>query len=153
MKRAVVVAVDETEASAHTLEYFAKHYYVEGDEVHLVHCSTLPDLPVFNAMYGVSLAADTWSEVVNKANHKNDALMEKCVELLEKLGVKHIKTFLITGDAREELVKFCNDVNASCMVIGSRGLGAIKRTFLGSVSSHCVHHCKCPVLVVKPEGK
>jgi hypothetical protein len=33
--------------------------------------------------------------------------------------------------------------------MGSRGLGALKRTFLGSVSDYCVHHCECPVAIVR----
>jgi hypothetical protein len=33
--------------------------------------------------------------------------------------------------------------------MGSRGRGALKRTFLGSVSDYCVHHCDCPVVIVR----
>lgn len=35
------------------------------------------------------------------------------------------------------------------IVMGSRGLGAIKEFVLGSVSSHVLHHALCPVLVVR----
>ncbi|KAG5457940.1 MAG: hypothetical protein BJ554DRAFT_1935, partial [Olpidium bornovanus] len=30
--------------------------------------------------------------------------------------------------------------------MGSRGMGAIKRTLLGSVSDYCVHHLPIPVV-------
>jgi hypothetical protein len=36
--------------------------------------------------------------------------------------------------------------------MGSRGFGATKRSRkarLGSVSDYCVHHCDCPVVVVR----
>lgn len=41
--------------------------------------------------------------------------------------------------------------------MGSRGFGATRRNGkgrLGSVSDYCVHHCVCPVVVVRyPDGK
>ena len=37
---------------------------------------------------------------------------------------------------------------AEMIVVGSRGLGAVGRTILGSVSSGVVHHAKCPVAIV-----
>lgn len=40
-------------------------------------------------------------------------------------------------------------MQAEILVIGSRGLGTFKRAFLGSTSDYCVHHCQCPVIVVK----
>lgn len=40
----------------------------------------------------------------------------------------------------------------SAVIMGSRGVGAAKRGNdgrLGSVSDYCVHHCVCPVVVVR----
>jgi nucleotide-binding universal stress UspA family protein len=35
------------------------------------------------------------------------------------------------------------------IVLGSRGLGAISRTLIGSVSDSVVKHAHCPVFVVR----
>lgn len=35
------------------------------------------------------------------------------------------------------------------LIVGNRGMGALKRAFLGSVSDYCVQHASCPVIVVK----
>jgi nucleotide-binding universal stress UspA family protein len=37
------------------------------------------------------------------------------------------------------------------LVIGSRGIGGVRRLLLGSVSSALVQTARCPVLVVRPE--
>jgi nucleotide-binding universal stress UspA family protein len=38
--------------------------------------------------------------------------------------------------------------SADLVVVGSRGMGAVKRSVLGSVSTHLVEHAPCPVTVV-----
>jgi nucleotide-binding universal stress UspA family protein len=39
---------------------------------------------------------------------------------------------------------------AEMLVVGSRGLSGIKQLALGSVSSECAHHARCPVVIVRP---
>jgi len=36
---------------------------------------------------------------------------------------------------------------ADYIVIGTRGLGKLRRTIMGSVSDYVVHHAHCPVVV------
>jgi nucleotide-binding universal stress UspA family protein len=38
---------------------------------------------------------------------------------------------------------------ADLLVVGSRGHGGFTEALLGSVSQHCVHHAKCPVVIVR----
>lgn len=53
------------------------------------------------------------------------------------------------GETRDELVDYVESVNADMLILGSRDLSTLKRTFIGSTSDYCVHHCHCPVLIVK----
>ncbi|KDP38967.1 hypothetical protein JCGZ_00724 [Jatropha curcas] len=60
-------------------------------------------------------------------------------------------------DMKERLCLEVERLGLSAMIMGSRGFGAAKRGSdgrLGSVSDYCVHHCVCPVVVVRyPEDK
>ncbi|PVD25156.1 hypothetical protein C0Q70_15654 [Pomacea canaliculata] len=82
---------------------------------------------------------------------------------------KRIKTFLETlgnklkshgiggkvksvgGSAGEVICKVANDERANLIVIGSRGMGTIRRTLLGSVSDYVMHHAHVPVLICKQD--
>ena len=50
----------------------------------------------------------------------------------------------------EVICKLAEDESADLIVIGSRGIGTLRRTILDSVSDYCVHHAHIPVLVVLP---
>lgn len=58
---------------------------------------------------------------------------------------------------RERLCLEIERLSLSAVIMGSRGFGAEKRGSdgkLGSVSDYCVHHCVCPVVVVRyPDDK
>lgn len=52
------------------------------------------------------------------------------------------------GDAGSRLCAVATELGVDVIVVGSRGLGALKRVLLGSVSSYVVHHAARPVLVI-----
>lgn len=58
-----------------------------------------------------------------------------------------LRTVVVHGDPRTELTSA--SANAELLVVGNRGHGPIVEAILGSVSSYCVHHAQCPVVVVK----
>ncbi|KAI8561811.1 hypothetical protein RHMOL_Rhmol04G0370500 [Rhododendron molle] len=53
------------------------------------------------------------------------------------------------GDAREKICEAVDNIPLSCLVIGNRGFGKIKRVIMGSVSNYVVNNALCPVTVVK----
>lgn len=53
----------------------------------------------------------------------------------------------------EVICKLAKDVNANLIVMGSRGMGTLRRTLLGSVSDYCVHHAHIPVAIVPPQNR
>ncbi len=55
-----------------------------------------------------------------------------------------------TGYPDDEILRFCEEHgDFGLIVIGSRGLGPIKRRLMGSVSESVVRHAHCPVLVAR----
>ena len=59
-----------------------------------------------------------------------------------------VETRLVEGHPGAVLVDVSRD--ARLLVVGSRGRGGFKDLLMGSVSTSCVHHAQCPVVVVPP---
>jgi nucleotide-binding universal stress UspA family protein len=54
------------------------------------------------------------------------------------------------GDVSASLIEAAK--NADMLVLGSRGRGGFAGLKLGSVSSECVQHAACPVVIIKQPG-
>lgn len=59
-----------------------------------------------------------------------------------------IVTKLRIGEPAIEICTEAKEFQATQIVMGNRGLGAIKRTVLGSVSYKVLHDAPCPVTIV-----
>ena len=68
---------------------------------------------------------------------------------IEAAGGKVAQTYVRLGRPVEEIVILADEIDAGLVVVGSRGLGGIRRLLLGSVSDGVVRHAHCPVLVVR----
>lgn len=64
-------------------------------------------------------------------------------------GGASVEGGVVEGDAREGIVTAAGDWAADLVVMGARGLGAVKEFLLGSVSLDVARHASCPVLVCK----
>ncbi len=58
-------------------------------------------------------------------------------------------TELLEGPPAEAILRVAETRGCDLIVVGSRGLGELKATLLGSVSDKVLHHSVVPVLVVK----
>ena len=73
------------------------------------------------------------------------------VERVKAAGGRVVEAHLSMGSPHAEIVKLADDIGAGLIVVGSRGLGGIRRALIGSVSDSVVRHAHCPVLVVREE--
>lgn len=53
------------------------------------------------------------------------------------------------GKPGEVICKLAAEEGAALIVVGTRGLGKIRRTIMGSVSDYVIHHSHVPVLVCR----
>jgi len=76
--------------------------------------------------------------------------MKEAKTVTTQKGIK-FREKIMRGDTGYNIIKLAHDKkeNYDMIVIGSRGRGAIKELFLGSVSNYVVHSSKIPVLIVK----
>ena len=58
---------------------------------------------------------------------------------------------IVYGSPADVLLNLGRDLDASFVVVGSRGVG--DEQALGSTSHHVVHHCDRPVVVVPPTDR
>ena len=51
----------------------------------------------------------------------------------------------------QAIVDIATSEKADLIVMGTRGLGTIRRTILGSVSDYVLHHVHCPILIYRDQ--
>ena len=81
-----------------------------------------------------------------------DILNEQAAKIEQEGGTVAEKHLRIAERYRaQQIVKVAEDIGAGLIVMGSRGLGGVRRALMGSVSDSVVRHAHCPVLVVRPQ--
>jgi nucleotide-binding universal stress UspA family protein len=75
-------------------------------------------------------------------------LLEQSEQKLTKAGFT-AEPLCYLGNPAEEIMKAATRQKADLIVMGAKGLGAIARFLIGSVSTRVVQHANCAVLVVR----
>jgi nucleotide-binding universal stress UspA family protein len=89
--------------------------------------------------YGAS--AGTTSELLK------DWLAESVEPYADKYPTVKVRASVLEGRPGAQLIKL--SVDASLVVVGSRGRGGVKGLLLGSVSQSLLHHADSPVAIVR----
>ena len=90
-----------------------------------------------------------------KAKAANNLLNPSVTSILDGSPISTIFFFQVSGCFRavfhkkvgDAIVEEAAEEKASMVVLGTRGTSDTKRSVLGSVSNHVLHHAHCPVLV------
>lgn len=74
--------------------------------------------------------------------------LERATKTLSKKGIS-AKNLLREGNIVAEIEKTVKNEKCDLIVVGNKGLGAITRFLLGSVSNKLAQHSPCSLLIVK----
>ena len=111
---------------------------VPGEEImHLVHCMD----PIPNLIGG-----EARQKLLKDHEETAKELFAPYTELFFKLGNKSTTTVLY-GEPGEAIARAAEDMNCDLIIMGSRGLNALKTLVLGSVSQSVLQRAKVPVLL------
>jgi nucleotide-binding universal stress UspA family protein len=77
--------------------------------------------------------------------------LEEEVDMIRESGAQDIQAHLEFGMPDTAIIEMAEELGAGLIVMGSRGLGGVRRALLGSISDSVVRHAHCPVMVVRQE--
>ena len=78
----------------------------------------------------------------------SEQIVEEAEAQLRQQGVTRIEPNILEGPAATAIVNAAKARHADVIVLGSRGLTALKGLLMGSVSERVIGAAPCPVLVV-----
>jgi len=134
----IVVGVDGSDCSKDALRWAARQAELTGATVDAIITWRFP------AFYGW---APVGQEDLDLSRFAEQALARAVDEVFSPDHPDWLQTSVIEGHAAQILVMASAD--ADLLVVGSRGHGGFADLLLGSVSTYCVHHARCPVTVIR----
>ncbi|KAF8090681.1 hypothetical protein N665_0469s0017 [Sinapis alba] len=162
-QRKIGIAVDLSDESAYAVQWAVQNYLRSGDAVVLLHVQPT------SVLYGADWGAIDLSPQWDPENEESQKKLEDDFDIFTNKKASDVAQPLVEAeipfkihivkdhDMKERLCLEVERLGLSTLIMGSRGFGAAKRSSkgrLGSVSDYSVHHCACPVVVVRfPDDK
>jgi nucleotide-binding universal stress UspA family protein len=146
----ILLATDGSEEAALAAQSAADLAARTASELHVTHVGKALSQGGFVAGVDVGPLPTGSQELLDKEAKE---LLQAQLERMREAGASVTEAHLMSGRADEEIIFRAEQVGADLVVVGSRGLGGVRRALMGSVSDSVVRHAHCPVLLVRREGR
>jgi nucleotide-binding universal stress UspA family protein len=149
LTRSIVCGVDGSADSHVALAFAAQLAKRLGTRLVLAHIAEPAYIPYAAAApFGGMAEPMALTEEIESQEGAARRLLE---QVAVDAGLAEFERRVAVGLPAERLADLADEEDAELIVVGSRGRGAFKAAFLGSVSSSLVGVARCPVLIV-PHG-
>lgn len=140
----ILVAIDGSEAAHKAVDFLARCPFKGPAQVVVVTVWPSPRSEAWGIPSGSSGRAELKQMVADKGQELLRKISGECAPASYRLS-----TELLHGDPAFAILDAAVRHQAQLIVIGSRGMKAIKRFLLGSVSEKILVHASCSVLIVR----
>jgi nucleotide-binding universal stress UspA family protein len=106
---------------------------------------------VFYELPGTIMDPALQGRMEEGAEESTKTKLKEHVQNIGDAGIEVAGVHTMEGFPDEEIVRLAGRLSAGLIVMGSRGLGPLRRALMGSVSDSVVRHAHCPVLVMRQE--
>ena len=134
----ILVPIDGSKYSEKALEHACEISKVFDSELVLLY--VVERSPLINLL--------DRSEYLKLLENFGSKALDKANSILCKKGIT-AKTFLKKGSIVNEIEKTVKKEKIDLIIVGSKGLGAITRTLLGSISNKLAQSSSCSLLIIK----
>ena len=119
-----------------------------GSELHVVYVGHMP-LVSYESPGATTLDPDLLGRMQEGAAQEARKKLDEQLQRVGQTGGEIAEVHARIGRPDAEIVGLADELGAGLIVLGSRGLGPLRRALMGSVSDSVVRHAHCPVLVVR----
>jgi nucleotide-binding universal stress UspA family protein len=140
--RRIVVGVDGSPSSKAALAWALRQAELTAASVEAVIAWHYPVM-----VSGVSFASIGALDATDYGGFAATVLSDAVNEVVDPDGPVKVSLTVREGNAAQVLLNASE--GADLLVVGSRGHGGFTEALLGSVSQACVHHARCPVVIVR----
>src|SRR5215211_8570259 len=141
----ILLATDGSQEARLAAQAAAELSKETGSEVHIAYV-----LPSPRELRGHHLySSEVMESGLEQAEGEARSFLEEQAKQVGASGGKVAETHLRAGEPDKEIVRLSEELGVGTIVMGSRGLGAVRRALMGGVSESVVRHAHCPVFVVR----
>lgn len=133
----ILLPVDGSEGSSQAIE-MAKEMAKKFD-AHIILFNSADIRPQASAHYAYD------SVIVDAMKKNSDLIISDAEKELKDFDVESIK---VIGRAGDKIVDYCENNPVNLIIMATRGIGAVERFFVGSVTTYVLHHSPVPVLAI-----
>jgi nucleotide-binding universal stress UspA family protein len=143
----ILLATDGSEEAELAFASAAELSKKTGSELHVVYVGHMP-LVSYESPGATTLDPGLSGRMHESAQQEARTMLDEQMQRVGHSGeIAEVHARIGKPDA--EIVGLAEELGAGLIVLGSRGLGRLRRALMGSVSDSVVRHAHCPVLVVR----
>ena len=141
MDDSIVVGTDGSETAKRAVTEAVRLAKALGAQVHVVSAYEPLRARVTGAPEG---AAQVWQPL---PDDKVESILDQSAAGIRQAGLK-VTPHAVRKDPADALIQVANEVDATMIVVGSKGMHGARRLALGNVPNKVSHQARCNVLIV-----
>ncbi|KAF7259048.1 hypothetical protein EG68_03954 [Paragonimus skrjabini miyazakii] len=150
-KRVILLPTDGSPHSERAFSWYLENLKMDNDVVKFINVIE----PVYTTpaidMNAESPPVFSMTLTVAEYIETGKRLCQQCVQKAKAVNVSAQAFIHVDNRPGPALIKAIVEHHADVVIMGNRGVGVVRRTFLGSVSDYVLHHAHIAVVIVPPE--